>query len=222
MNTTSSGWVKLHRKIVDSPGYFSEPFCKNMAWIDLLLLANYEDNFFYVRGNKVDVKRGQCGYAEETLAKRWKWSRGKVRRFLEMLVKEEKIVQQKNNVTTLLSIVNYDTYQSVGTTDDTADGQQTDINKKGKKDKKERRKEFVPPTLDEVKEYFKENSYQTEVAEKAYKNYAEAPKPWHDKMGNKVLDWKAKMRNVWFKDEHKIATPVIPLHGVTKKISDFI
>jgi hypothetical protein len=134
----TAGWVKLYRKIIDSPGYFSEPFCKNMAWIDLLLLTNYEDNYFYVRGNKVDVKRGQCGYAEETLAKRWKWSRGKVRRFLDMLVKEEKIVQQKNNVTTLISITKYDEYQANGTTEDTADGQQTDTNKKVKKVKEEK------------------------------------------------------------------------------------
>jgi hypothetical protein len=129
MKKELSGWIVIHRKIQESQGYFAESFCRNMAWIDLLLLANHCDNYFYVRGIKVDVKRGQCGYSEDTLAKRWGWSRGKVRRFLNELEKGQQIVQQKNNITTLLSIVNYDKYQQGGTANNTADGQQTDANK---------------------------------------------------------------------------------------------
>ena len=51
------------------------------------------------------------------------------------------IVQQKNHVITKLSITNYNTYQSDGTTDSTTDGQQTvqqtDTNKNDKNDKNE-------------------------------------------------------------------------------------
>lgn len=139
------GWIKLHRKIVESPAYFSEPFCRNMAWIDLLLLANHNDKFFRVRGIRVDISTGQVGYTSESLAKRWKWSRGKVSRFLNELQKDKQIVQQKNNVTTLISISKYKEYQTGGTaksttdsaTDSTTDGHQTDINKNVKNDKKE-------------------------------------------------------------------------------------
>ncbi len=130
MKDDSNGWVKIYRKITNDPMYFSETFTRMQAWIDMILLANYSEGFFYIRGNKVTVNRGQIGYSQESLSKRWKWSRGKVKRFLKQLENDGKIVQQKSNVITLISIVNYDAYQSDGTTDSTTDGRQTDINKK--------------------------------------------------------------------------------------------
>ncbi len=74
------------------------------------------------------------------LAKRWRWSKGKVIRYLCELSNDEQIVLQKTNVTTLISIVNYEMYQGNSTADksansianDTADspqtGSQTDTN----------------------------------------------------------------------------------------------
>ena len=141
------GWVKIHRQIMDNPNYLSEPFCRNMAWVDLILLANHDDNSFRCRGILVKVKRGQIGYTSENLAERWKWSRGKVLRYLTELQKRGQIVQQKNNVTTLISIIKYEIYQSSGTanntntdttndtTDSTTERQQTDTNKNVKNDK---------------------------------------------------------------------------------------
>ena len=98
--------------------YFSEPFTRMQAWIDLLLVANYRDSVIYVRGNKVDVKRGQIAKSQDFFATRWKWSRGKVIRFLDELQKCGQIVQQKSNVITLISVVNYEYYQQDGTTDE--------------------------------------------------------------------------------------------------------
>ncbi len=130
------GWVRFHRSILDHPLYRAEPFTKGQAWIDLFAIANHADSFFFVRGNRIDVKRGQLGMSQENLAERWKWSRGKVNRFLIELEKMNMIVQQKSRLTTLISITNYDTYQSGDATDDTTDSttdghqtiQQTDIN----------------------------------------------------------------------------------------------
>lgn len=126
----------LHRKIIDNPYYFAEKFTKVMAWIDLLLLANHSKRIINIRGVEIEINRGQLARSEETLAKRWKWSRGKVRRFLSSLKSKQQIEQQKNNVTTLITIVNYNEYQkrdtTTGTPDRTTDGhqteQQTDIN----------------------------------------------------------------------------------------------
>ena len=106
-----SGWIKLHRKITENPLYFSEPFNRSMAWIDMILIANHSDNYFFKRGIRVDVKTGEIGYDLDTLGKRWQWSRGKVERFMQMLENDNQIVRQKTNVTTLISIVNYKEYQ---------------------------------------------------------------------------------------------------------------
>jgi hypothetical protein len=135
-----SGWIKIYRKIFDNPFYFSEKFTRCQAWIDLLLLANYSEGFFYKRGIKVDIKRGQIGYDLDSLGLRWRWSRGKVERFINDLEIEKQIVRQKTNVTTLITVTNYELYQSDSKADDNADGQQTgtqtEPNKKNKKTKK--------------------------------------------------------------------------------------
>lgn len=139
--TPNNGWIKLHRKIFDNPMYFSEPFTRMQAWIDLLLLANHSGQYFFIRGNRIDVKRGEVAHSMESLAQRWKWSRGKVLRYISQLENSQMIVQQKSHVITKLSITNYNTYQSDGTTDSTTDGQQTvqqtDTNKNDKKEKNE-------------------------------------------------------------------------------------
>jgi len=139
-----SGWVKIHRQLSSTDLWLSEPFTRGQAWVDLIILTNHKDGFYRVRGIKINVKRGQCGWSEVALSKRWQWSRGKVRRFLCELETVHQIVQQKTNVTTLINIVNYDRYQIGGTADSTANGQQvvqqTDskryTNKNEKKEKK--------------------------------------------------------------------------------------
>ena len=105
------GWIKLHRGLLESNVWTCEPFSRGQAWVDLLLLANHKDTFFYKRGHKIDVKRGQLGRSAVELSDRWKWSRSKVNKFLKDLEKEQQIKQQKNNVTQVITIINYGEYQ---------------------------------------------------------------------------------------------------------------
>lgn len=105
------GWIKLHRKLSDNPLWTLEPFTKGQAWADLLLIANHKDGQISVRGNIIPVKRGQVGWSEVKLAERWHWSRNKVRRYLKHLETEQQIEQQKNSVTSIITIANYDLYQ---------------------------------------------------------------------------------------------------------------
>ena len=60
------------------------------------------------------------------------------------------------------------------------------------------------PTIDEVVNYFLENGFKTESAKLAWNYYNESN--WIDSNGKKVLNWKQKMRGVWFRDENKINT----------------
>ena len=66
----NSGWIKLHRQIMDTPEWLSEPFTKGQAWVDLLLLANHKTGFIRKRGILVAVERGQVGFSERVLADR--------------------------------------------------------------------------------------------------------------------------------------------------------
>lgn len=194
------GYILLHRQIIDHPLYFAEPFSRIMAWIDLLLLANHATGYIYVRGNRIEVNRGQVGLSEDTLAQRWKWSRGKVRRFLNELENDQQIVQQKSRVKSLISVVNYDKYQLGSTTDSTTDGQQTDTNNKNKKNNKNiegvplpspqrKKKMFTPPSLDEVKAYATTRG-RTDLTKRFFDYYHAGD--WKDGNGKPVKNWKQK------------------------------
>jgi hypothetical protein len=93
-----SGWISLHRSIQDNDLWLAEPFTWAQAWIDLLLNANHKPGSFWVRRVEVKLERGQLGWSEITMSERWKWSRGKVRRYLGMLETRGMIVQQKTQL----------------------------------------------------------------------------------------------------------------------------
>lgn len=190
-----SGWIKLHRKITDNPLYFSEQFNRSMAWIDLLLLANYADNYFFKRGVRVDVKAGQVGYDLDSLAKRWKWSRGKVERFLKMLENDNQIVRQKNNVTTLISIVNYKEYQQ----DEKANSKPNSKADENKQESKEIKKVFKRPSIEEINAFCLENNLQLDS--QSFLDYYDS-NGW--KVGkNSMKDWKATVRR-WAKPQQNV------------------
>ena len=109
------GWICIYRAIEEDPMYFAEPFTRMQAFIDLILITNHERTVFFKRGIKITVERGQTVRSEDELALRWKWSRGKVRRFLLELENDTKIVQQKTRLCNCISIVNYDKYRQTYT-----------------------------------------------------------------------------------------------------------
>ena len=121
------GYIKLWRSSENNKYYFSEPFTKWQAWVDLLLLANHDSGCITKRGIDITVMRGQLADGELRLADRWDWSRGKVRRFLKKLEKDNQITkvfssengtedstedgQKKPSVKVLIEITNYNEYQ---------------------------------------------------------------------------------------------------------------
>ena len=69
------------------------------------------------------------------------------------------------------------------------------------KTNKQKNTEFIPPSLSEAKEYFKESGY-TEASAERFFNYYNISN-WIDSKGNKVKNWKSKAIAIWFKDENK-------------------
>lgn len=113
------GWIKIHRQVLHHPMYYAEPFTRMQAWFDLLLLANIDARAISVRGIRLEIKRGMVVNSKDWLAGRWRWSRGKVTRYLDMLETDGMIEQQKSRVITCISIRNFDHYQLDGTTNGT-------------------------------------------------------------------------------------------------------
>lgn len=134
------GWIKLYRRIIESLDYFSEPFTRTQAWVDLILMANYRVGYIRIKGVRVKVEPGEVITSTVALSNRWRWSRGKVLRFLNELEVEQQIAQVRTSVYTSISIINYSKYQADGTgddiDDDTTDGTSSDTSEEEyKKDK---------------------------------------------------------------------------------------
>lgn len=208
------GFIFLHRRIFFNKYYFSQPFTKSSAWIDLLLLANFTESYFEVRGVGVPVKRGQLAYSQLTLAKRWRWSIGKIKRFLSVLKMDGQIDYQNTNVTTIITILNYDQYQKMnGQTDEQSETKRKPNRRHNNNDNNDNnirgcgKSKFNPPDLKEVEKYFIENGYTKEVAIRAFNYYDTAD--WKDSQGKKVRNWKQKMQGTWFKDENKMKSETL-------------
>ena len=146
------GYIKLYRSLFDNPLFQSEPFTKGQAWITILLLTNHKDSFIRIKnGEIIKIERGECGYSELALAKIFQWSRGKVKRFLNLL-ESEKMIHQKNRANrTIIEVLNYENYQS-DTVNNTVNGhltgQQTDINNNDNNDNNDKNIDARPKKID--------------------------------------------------------------------------
>lgn len=106
----TAGHIKLPRSTVDDPMFISEPFTKWQAWCDLILTASQESGNVDVRGTIRHVERGSMWRSMLELSARWRWSRGKVERFLSSLVKDGFISLSSDNVSSHISIIGYERF----------------------------------------------------------------------------------------------------------------
>lgn len=113
------GWITLDRQLMDNWLYKDKPFNKSMAWIDLLLLADYETHESMWRGSKTVFKRGDVNLSMSQLAERWGWSRKKVVHFLKQLEGDNMVSVKATTRRTTVTIVKYGVFQTKGTTKDT-------------------------------------------------------------------------------------------------------
>lgn len=122
------GWIKLHRRILETDIWQDkEPFDRRSAWVDLLMMASYTDRTVWIGATLVEVERGSLITSQEKLATRWQWSRKKVSNYLKNLEKLHMItVGIKNHRWTCINVVKYGLYQdsgtAEGTTEDTTEG----------------------------------------------------------------------------------------------------
>ena len=153
------GWIKIHRQIKEHWLYTeNRVYSKFEAWMDILMSVNFTDAQTIIKGKLYNVKRGDCLYSLETWSKRWGWDKSKVRRFMSLLEKDGMIVLKSDTTTTQLTVCKYDSYQDNRHTDETqtthrrhADDTQTTLREEEEERKKEKRKVFIKPTIEEIR-----------------------------------------------------------------------
>ncbi|HAB0298027.1 TPA_asm: DNA replication protein DnaD [Listeria monocytogenes] len=158
----SSGWIKIYRSLQEHWIWENEKYLK--WWLDLLLLANHQDRDILINGELITIKRGQKHTSELWLSNRWNADRKQVRKFLELLKKNDMITITKSRQKgTTYEISNYNDFQGIseeirttkGTTIDTTEDTTKEhqmVQRKGHK------QELKNLRIKELKKYINNNS----------------------------------------------------------------
>lgn len=110
------GWVPVKRQIQEHWLWKDKPFSQGQAWIDLIMLANYEDTKMPYKGEIITCERGTVNLSISHIAKRWGWSRDKTRRFLKLLESDGMVTVKATTHRTTITLENYSVYNDVPTT----------------------------------------------------------------------------------------------------------
>ena len=198
------GYVKTYRKILDNP-VVNKDNDTFFIWQYILLSATHKEIETYFNGKIITLKPGQLIIGRKKLSEKCRVTEMKCYRYLKRLESEQLIEQQTSSKSTLITIVNWNKYQSneqlieqqMNNKRTTNEQQMNTIqecnnvinNKKEKINKKE--KSFKKPTLEEVEKYCLERKNKIDI--KQFINYYES-NGWM--VGrNKMKDWKATIRS---------------------------
>jgi len=122
MNNT--GWVKLWRSLFHNGLSEDKPWCDGYAWCYLFAMANHEKGFVNFSNEYIEIERGQFLTSQIKLAAKWGWTRKHVKTFLNALKNDENIAIRTTNRYIVITIINYDNYQSYAENNDQQNDQQ--------------------------------------------------------------------------------------------------
>lgn len=189
-----SGWIKLHRQIVNWEWYSDSKTFR--LFLHLLLTANHKDNNY--RGKL--IKKGCLVTGRELLSAQTGMSVREIRTCLERLKSTNEIAIKTNSKGTEIQVINYEKYQS--TTNETTNerptnDQQTTTNKNDKNDKEEKENKNIP-SIDDFVAYALERKSNINIENVKHKYEAWKLNGWKSQRGNKlspILNWKSSLNN---------------------------
>jgi hypothetical protein len=131
------GFIAIARGILDHPVIGArKPLSEYEAWHWFLFEAAWKPRRVRVTNGRAAgfllLERGQLTYSRSYLAKAWGWTEKRVRGFLFRLEKERQIVRQTGHLQTVITICNYELFQSPLSSKGQQTDQQTDRQRAGK------------------------------------------------------------------------------------------
>lgn len=117
----TNGWVKIHRSLLNDR--YDGVDIGLLTW--LIMAANYQDGKSKAgsKSGRIEVKRGQVVTSICEIANELKWDRRTIRKRLKIFQNEGIISAKIDNHGCIITICNYDSYQSVD--DDPCTAQRT-------------------------------------------------------------------------------------------------
>lgn len=230
------GWIKLYRSIEDHWIWKSEePFDRRSAWIDLLLMVNHEENKIFVNGQLIKIDRGQTLTSIKKLSERWKWSRWKVKKFLQVLQDDYIITFEiPTGQFTLVTVENYGKYQDKKepTDNETTSNRQSTDNRptidRHPTDTNKNDKEYIKNDKNDKEEYARAREVTEFFNSTAGKNYSVNDcKPYVEKLisqGYKVEDIKhvIQVKSEQWKGDQKMDQYLRPMTLFGEKFSSYL
>lgn len=200
-----SGWVSLHRKILDWEWYDDANVCR--LFIHCLLKANHQ----HKKWKGIDIQRGQFITSLDKLSKETGLSVSQVRTCLKKLKSTGEIASKSHTQHTVITVLSYDSHQSNDKQDSKPLAYESQANDKpiattnndnnGNNENKDDKpavkpSRFAPPSTKEVLDYMTERGYPYPKEAESFVDYYSS-NGW--KVGkNPMKDWKAATRN-WTK-----------------------
>lgn len=143
------GYIKLHRKLLESEVFQNEKLLK--VFIYCLLKASHKEHELKIGRQTVKVQKGQFVFGRKKASLELGIPESTVRDYMKILKKDKMIDIKSTNKYSVVSIVNWGVYQSSGEKDDiksdskrTADGQQMDTYKNGNNKKNNNKANLNP------------------------------------------------------------------------------
>lgn len=114
------GFYRMQRGWQEGALFSGEPFSKRDAWVWMIEEAAYVPREILVGGRLFPLQRGQLCHSLRFMARAWKWDEAKVRRFLNRAKMLKQIDAASDAGQTVITICNYDKYQSPQQANDAA------------------------------------------------------------------------------------------------------
>lgn len=209
------GCILLSRQILKSDIWKKPPeYLKIFLYI--LLRVNHKDGLFPRGSNFFNFSDERLsGVTIDQIYKFLSWAKSEKVQILATQKSTRGVVIKVNNYDLYQDLENYKRQDKPQDSGRTAAGQQQDngrtINNNvimkelnnvisiGKQKPKKRKKEFVPPTLEDVKKYCLEVRKNNVDYKRFYDYYSVSN--WKDSKGKPIVNWKQKIIAVWERDQ---------------------
>jgi len=187
-----SGWIKIHRQILDWEWYSDNNAFR--IFMHLILKANHKEK----RYKGIELNCGSVITSRDILSLETGLSVQQIRTALDKLKSTNEITIETSSKGTIIQVVNYAKYQlstSESTNEQPTNNQQVTTNKNEKKE----RSIFKAPSLEELNTFCLDNNLELNASD--FLNYYDSNGWMVGK--NKMKDWKATVRR-WSKPKQVI------------------
>lgn len=106
------GMVRISRALWDDAAFNADVFSEREAWIWMICQASFKPHQRRIGRAVVDLQRGQLAGSVRFFAEAWGWSKSRVHRFFDRLVKRDMIGTQSGTGVLVITLCKYDEYQA--------------------------------------------------------------------------------------------------------------